>query len=207
MAGGWRHTIVVDGDLSDWWVADEGFETSQGTNYLTWDESYLYIGIQHPDTTKHQHNNWLFLHLGDGVEGSQAGTMWEMQAFVPPFAATKMLITEVGGGSDRLRSYEPPPIETVYDWLGTEGSVVAQQDANEALELAIPLSVVGATDRVELLLHLMDEAHPGAPGGLWCYASTPSQGTGDGDCRDSAFAAWLSFDLASPLSPVQQAGP
>ena len=39
------HTIIVDGDLSDW-SADEMMETDAGGGvYITWDEENLYLGI------------------------------------------------------------------------------------------------------------------------------------------------------------------
>jgi hypothetical protein len=190
--GPWRHTIVVDGDLSDWSTSDEGFATPDGTNFITWDDTHLYIGVHHPDTARHESNNWLFLHVGNGGDGSRLGLSWESQLFTPPFDAKAIVITEVGMGSD----------STTYDWLGTDGSEVAQQDTNEALELAIPLAMIGATEHLDLLMHLMDEAHPSLGGGLWCYAPTPAEAFTDGDCLGVESGVWLSIDLTASLPPT-----
>ena len=200
--GAWRHTITVDGDLSEWSTVDEGFPTQGGTNFVTWDETMLYI--EHPDTTRHENNNWLFIHVGNGGEGSRRGHTWELQKLAPPFDATTLVATEAGGGSDWLRTFAPPPATRVDDWLGTEGSAVAQDDAHEALELAIPLAAVGATEHVDLLLHLMDENHPREGSDLWCYATTPAAAFTDDYCRTAEFTAWLSIDLGSSLPPTAQ---
>src|SRR5688572_11126498 len=69
--GPYRHTITVDGNVSDF-TGSETFATSGGTTYLAWDDEALYVGVRHPDVGASA-EHWVVVTIGNGGAGASSG--------------------------------------------------------------------------------------------------------------------------------------
>ena len=200
-AGPWRHTIVVDGDRTDFDVADECFATSAplGTVCVTWDETHLFLAIDHPDIQTGTFAHWMQIVLGDGddVGGTQSMGLGSQRAEILPFAWDSLLYRSADGLNDGLLratvSYPATP-----GFLGTLGSSAAT--LGTVLELGLPFDQIEIEDTLDLVTWQLYGASPFESS----YAALPAGAFVDGS-YDPNPSLYLHFDLDGTLSPVDGA--
>lgn len=197
---GWADPVTVDGDISDWSAADAGFSTTSGTgtNYVTWDEEYLYIATAHPDVAFGGSLHWFTAHIGTAVSGTTTGTTLGSQTPTLPAPVTHQLRWKADNSYHDLAVWDGAMWAITPWWLGMDGSFYAESDMNQVLEIAIPWGAIG--DPAVATVHLA-WVYEGA-GFESTYAGSPATSFVDG--YDPDFGAMLVVDRRSSASPVVQ---
>ncbi len=193
----YAHTILVDGDGFEW-TNDEAFDTTSGIGqtWVSWDATHLYVGLQHPDVQFGGDLHWSVIYLASGPGGTTGGIAHNTQVPTLPFPATHAIRRKADGSYDGMLMWDGYGWSETGYWLGTDGSAAAE--GGELLELAIPRSLLGGANRVQMHTSFVYEG-----GGFEStYAGTPADSFADG--YDPDFGSFLDFDLTSPLSPVAQ---
>ncbi len=195
----YSYDIAVDGDLSDWDAGQHFFEPSggRGAGYVSWNDTHLFIGMEQADIATGGGLHWEVLYLGSDQPGTTVGLTHATQQPALPFEASVAVRRKADGSYDSLETWDGQAWVGVPYWLGTEGSEVAE--AGEALELALPLDLLGGATSVELVFMHLYEGVPYES----TYSVVPSDAFLDGYDPDVATA--LFFDLTSPDAPVDQA--
>ncbi|MCB9683093.1 MAG: hypothetical protein H6733_16635 [Alphaproteobacteria bacterium] len=194
----WSHTIAVDGDLSDW-VPGERFATSAGAGtdaWLTWDASNLYVGLHHGDVASGGALHWLVITVGDGGPGAGVGTILGTQQPALPFPATHVVRWKLDDSYGDLRTWDGTQWVGTDGWLGTQGSAVAESNANAAVELRLPFTALGITDTALVHVNLVYEGE----GFETSYAAAPSTSFADGS-YDPDYGAFFELTPGSFGAP------
>src|SRR5687767_5737334 len=129
-ADGYRHTIVVDGDVSDF-TASETFPTSAGgTTFLAWDDDALYVGVRHPDVGASA-LHWVVVTVGNGDPGASEGPTHGTQAPALPFAATRVVRWKADDSYDSLLVWNGAGFDETAGFLGSAGSAYASDSGRD----------------------------------------------------------------------------
>ncbi|MEQ1506305.1 MAG: hypothetical protein ABMB14_29000 [Myxococcota bacterium] len=191
--GPYRHTIVVDGDLSDF-TADESFPTTGGTTYVSWDATNLYVGVRHGDIGASP-EHWVVVTLGDGLPGARVGIAHGTQEPALAFDATHAVRWKADDSYDSLLAWNGAAWVETPSWLGTSGSAKASNLGADTSEVAIPFAALGVTGPFLVHVNLVYEG----AGFESSYAPTPASSFVDG--YDPDYGAWFAFDLGSDVPP------
>lgn len=151
----YRHTINLDG--IDDFTAGETFQTTSATftARIAWDDVNLYIGYAGPDLAKNTSDapqKWLFIYLDTIMGGQPMSELYNTQraTFPAPFAADFYVRYKVNG---TLTSLEQ---DVAGDWMtASPAPQVAQMGT--FVELAIPLSAIGAGTSLSLVTYMINE--------------------------------------------------
>lgn len=184
------HTIAIDG--IDDWNGDESFASSTAghTDYVAWDEQYVYLGVRSPDVAGGNGSVWVVVYFG-GANGSSDGVLYNTQQPTLPFEARWHLRWR----ADNLYT---DAVEFDGDaWAGTAweigpGDVYAN---GELLELRVARSTLGDPTQLELHLGLLREQNLDEASWAACPASSYADG------YDPDYTAWWSFDLTGSVVP------
>jgi hypothetical protein len=148
----WSHTILVDGDPSDWFPTETLLTSTGGSTALrvTWDATYLYIATTQADVATGGPNHWFVVYLGDDATGPTSGLLFNTQqpAFQRPMRyairrkadATYDSFHDASGGAWD---------GGVAAWLSTSGALAAE--SGDTLELALPWGALDLPDRFTLI--------------------------------------------------------
>lgn len=140
-ADAWSHTITVDGDVSDF-LTEEGFATTGGTTSITWNETALYVGIDHTDVAAGSAAHWVQIYVGNGTGGT-SGVQYNTQQPDLSAAMSHVVRWKADDSFNSLMTWSG------QDWVdnpglfGTGGSAWAE---GSAVEFAIPFGMLGVTD-------------------------------------------------------------
>lgn len=185
----YSHTIVIDG-VNDF-TADETFTTSSSptyTGYVSWDASYVYLGMSGTDVGSNNGSFWVLAYFGVGLGGTMTGQAYGAQSPTLPFLAKYHLRWKADNTYTNARTFDG--VNWVEAGWNFTGDVV--QNGN-FVELRVPRSDLANPNNVELTLGMINEP------GVWTYAGVPATSYTDGADRD--FAHHFAFDLTSDAVP------
>lgn len=191
----WRHTIVIDGDPSDF-LPEETFATSSGTVGLTWDDTHLYIGVNHPDVSGGGPEHWVLVYLGDGATGTTSGVQFNTQQPALPTPFTHLLRWKADGSWSSWMTWDGGTWQDTPSWLGTAGSSYAEDEGLGTVEFAVPLAAFGGAGSIAVHLGWVYEGS----GYESSYAPVPADSFVDG--YDPDYTAWYAFDPAASDPPA-----
>lgn len=191
----YRHAIALDG-LDDF-ATDEQFATTS-TSFgarITWDDKYLYVGYSGPDlatTTGDANTKWLFVYLDTIAGGAAQSELYNTQRAMFPggFTADYYARYKADGTFATLERY------TGGAWSSTAPAPATAQ-ADTFLELAIPLSAIGAGTQLGIVTYMINEKSL-AEG---TYAGLYATNFIDGYSANMPLTAYLEADLASARVP------
>jgi hypothetical protein len=188
----YRHTITVDGELTDWVdVATpdgERFVTTSGayTAYLTWDVTNLYVAMQGADVALTDSSRYLLVYVG-GASGTTTGNVYGPQTPGLPAALNAQYLlewqaTSVANGVVTSYAYAPST------WgAGAWTGEVAR--ATDVVELRIPFADIGTpTTSLRVSLAMINNTTSAE----WTFAGVP---TGSfTDAKDADWAKYFDFN-------------
>ncbi|MDP8256547.1 MAG: hypothetical protein P9M14_12425 [Candidatus Alcyoniella australis] len=184
----YSHTIVIDGNND--FTADETFAstTVDFSGYFSWDDSYLYYGMDGADIGGGSSDKWLLLYIG-GSPGATTGVLYNTQQPTLPFSAAYHVRWKADGSYANAQQFDGW-VDAVWDFTGD-----VFQSGN-FIELRVPLADIGSPTQVDVLLCMVNEQSMSE----WTYAGVPDTIFSDG--FDPDYAHWLRFDLGASQSPA-----
>jgi len=193
----YRHTINIDG--VDDFTAGETFMTTSATfsAKLAWDDVNLYVGYSGPDlatNTSDANQKWLFVYLDTIAGGQTQSEMYNTQraAFPTGFAADFYARYKVNGNLTSLEQ------DVAGDWM-TASPAPQTAQAGTYVELAIPLSAIGAGTSLALVTYMINEKNL-AEGS---YAGLFMDNFVDGYAASLAITKTYSVDFTSARMPAE----
>ncbi|MHC4623685.1 MAG: putative metal-binding motif-containing protein [Planctomycetota bacterium] len=183
----YSHTIIIDG-VTDF-TADEAFATSSAgyTGYISWDSSYLYIGMDGPDVGGGSPTRWVLVYIS-GPIGTTRGLIYNTQRPTLAFGAGHHIQWKAYDGWVRKLDYNG----SSWDDAGWPGDTYMNA---QYLEMRVPLTSIGSPDSVRIHLNMISEAVMLERS----YAAVPSTSFMDG--YDPDYTKYYEFDLSSPAVP------
>ncbi|MGC6515746.1 MAG: MopE-related protein, partial [Myxococcota bacterium] len=198
VAAGWSSGITVDGYATDW-IGDIQFATSAGGDTrtaITWDDTNLYIGVEHPDVATGGAQHWVVAYIGNGDAGSTTGLLFNTQEPGLPFEATHAMRWKADDSYNGFATWDGAGWQEAANWLGTNGSEKAERNDESVAEFAIPLSEIGDPSTLSIVVHWVYEG----AGFETSYAATPSFLYADAS-YDPDPAEYYAFNLAATTAP------
>lgn len=192
----YRHAIVLDG--IDDFAAGERFTTTSATYdaRIAWDNQYLYIGYAGSDlapSATDASTKWLFVYLDTTAGGETQSMLYNTQraSFPQGFAADYYVRYKCDG------TYTTLEMATGGGAWQTVTPAPSTAQAGTFVELALPLSGLGAGARVGIVTWMINEKSlvEGSYAGLYSGNFT------DGYAPDLALTKYLQADFTSPRSP------
>ena len=186
----YSHTILIDG-VKDF-TADEAFATSSGagyTGYISWDSSYLYIGMEGTDVGGGSTTKWVLVYFG-GPIGTTTGLVYNTQQPSLAFGAQYHLRWKTDGLFVNGLQYNGASWVDA-GWILT-GDVFQSE---QYVEMRVPLVDIGSPSTVRVHLNMISEASMLE----WSYSAVPSTSFIDG--YDSDYMRYFAFDLSSVAVP------
>ncbi len=184
-------TETIDGTNS--FVAGETFATSSGSYsaYISWDNTYVYVGYSGADVSSGATTKWVLLYLGDSA-GSSTGVTYNTQTptFPTGFNAKYHLRWKADNSYTNTQVYSTSWADAAWDFTGDvfrTGSYV---------EFRIPRSDIGSPTSIKLIVNMLNEQG----GGEWTYGLAPATSFTDGYGANPA--KYLSCNLNSSDAPT-----
>jgi hypothetical protein len=185
-----NHGIVIDG-INDF-TAFETFTTSSAstgyTGYVSWDDTYIYVGMEGPDINANDADRWLVVYM-DGTPGTTTGITFNNQTPQLPFNARWFYQWRTDGLFTRMSSYNGT------NWVDT-GWGGADWDKNGTFfETRFPRANLGDPATVRFHMFMLNEVD----GGEWTWGAVPIDSFPDG--FDPDFTKYFEFDFSSTTKP------
>ena len=192
------HTITVDGDPADWFAGEQFATTAGGTTrtHITWDDTMLYVGVRNPDVASGGNQHWVVVHLSGNAPFTTVGEQIGTQLPGTAMSTTHILRWKADDSYTDLGSFDGAQWSFDSDWRTTTGGAVAESNAHEFMEFAIPLAVLGNPVTAEINARWVFEG----AGFESTYAGSPSDSFVDGS-YDPDLTTWFQLDLTSPDGP------
>jgi hypothetical protein len=187
--GGYSHTILIDG-VNDFITGDEDFTTSTGgyTGYVSWDASYLYIGMNGADIGSNDPLRWLLIYLG-GSAGTTSGLIYNTQQPNLPFLARYHVCWRADNSYTNAMEWTGNWTDLGWDFTGDVSR------SGNYLEMRIPLADIGSPTSINLHICMINEA-----GGIeWTSAAVPYSSFSDG--YNPNYSKYYSFDFTLSAKP------
>ena len=184
----YRHTIAIDG-VNDF-TSVETFGTSSAFYgaFITWDSTYLYLGVQGPDIGGSSASKYLLVYLS-GSPGTMTGIQYNTQGPQLPFSAKYHLRWRTDGNSSGL-------VFNGSAWVNmSPGSEGSWYRSGSFVEWRIPLATVGNPAQFDMHVSMLSELS----GSEWSYAAVPHNSFADG--YDPDYSEYFHFDMGSPSVP------
>ena len=195
--GTWSHTITIDGNLGEWDATDEGFTTSSGgTTHVSWDDTNLYVAIDHPDVATGGTQHWFLIYMGGDNAGTTAGVTFNTQQPTLGFEATHLLAWKADGSYDKFQSWNGSIWTETGFWLGTNGS--AAFESGNVVEFQIPLSEINATTGLDITVAQVFEGS----GSESTYNAIPGLTFEPDGSYDPNWDQYYDFDLTTCEPPA-----
>ena len=186
----YSHTIVIDGvkDFTD----DEAFATSSGvgyTGYISWDSSYLYIGMEGADVAGGSTTKWVLVYVG-GPVGTTTGLMYNKQQPSLAFGAQYHLRWRTDGLFVNGQEY------IGAGWVDAGWNLTGDVfQSGQYVEMRMALADIGSPTTVRVHINMILETAMIE----WSYAAVPSTSFIDG--YDPDYTKYYEFDLSSTPAP------
>ena len=187
---GYNHTITIDG-TNDFITSDEQLTTTT-TGYLayvSWDNDYLYIGMDGTDIGVADGFSSVLVYLDDGASTTHStGRAYNTQEPALPFAASYHIRVNTSG-----------PTPTAYTTDGSSWSDASWDFTDDVelsgtfMELRVPLADIGSPDTLKLHVCMLNTSS------VWTYAGVPDGSFTDGS--DPDFTEYYDFNLLSSAAP------
>ncbi|MCB9681248.1 MAG: FG-GAP repeat protein [Alphaproteobacteria bacterium] len=201
-----HQVFSIDGDPADWNATDEGFASTGGTNYVTWDLFNLYVGVNHGDIGSGGTQHWVQILVGDGTSGTYTAPFAiGTQTATTNFPFTDVIWWKMDDGFAMVWHYDGASWSQsdsgspAADGLDGVGILHAENNANNFVEFKIPMDLIGAStfpgDGVAQALVHVNLVYEGA-GFESTYAPTPAVSHADG------YAPTFAEALLCPLQQV-----
>ena len=189
IGGPWSHTIVIDGDMSDWFAEELYPTTSGGMGAITWDVDYIYVAMNQADIATPTTSQWIVVYANTSKIGTPLGFALNTQTPDLSFPAAIGVAVKLDLTYSMLKTWN------VSSWEHTDNYLVAADVAKDAdmLEMRIPRSLLPDTPLLDIHVNLVNEAS----GGEWTYSGLPGVSFVDG--YNPSFDAHLQFDLNGPV--------
>ena len=187
-------TITIDGTSGDW-ESDEDFSTSTSgwTNYLTWDESYLYFAVSGSSIDDDDKVAFIYIDTDPnaspiGGTGSTSSISWARDHTLP-FTANYAFAYKTQSGSDyyNLRTYSS-------GWQADQTYNGSVSLGTDFLEVSIKWSDIGSPTQINVIIFVQNND------GSWTWSSAPENTISDG-AGDKTFSKWLGYNIASGVAP------
>ncbi|MCA9494625.1 MAG: lamin tail domain-containing protein, partial [Myxococcales bacterium] len=193
---------TIDGSTADWPVTTL-FTSSAGTDTrIAWDDTNLYLAVTHPAIAAGTLGVQLVVALGDGTgAGTTSGLAIGAQQPTLAFPATRTLVWAVNDSASSFATWTGAAWTQSIGWLGTSGSSYAVDTGTGTVEIAVPLSELGAGLETDLTLALVNVI--GGTSGAVVPAAAFAEGSADPDWTQGyAFHLRLdTFPITSPTVP------
>jgi hypothetical protein len=191
---GYSHTILIDGN-NDFTAASEQFNTSSmGTDvyhgYVSWDATFLYVGMDGPAIFKHDGQDWIVVYIG-GTPGGKTGIGYGAQAApgLPMDCKYHVRWKADGTYTDAQKwngtGWSPVPV----NWS------VQQASSGTYAELAISRLDFDFPAKVQVLFSMVREKQNAE----WTWAGVPAAGLADN--INASYTKYFEFDFASTAAP------
>ena len=184
-------TEAIDGTNN--FVAGETFATSSGgyNTYITWDNTYVYIGYSGADVNAGASTKWVLLYIGDSA-GSSTGITYNTQTptFPTGFNAKYHIRWKADNTYTNAQVYSTSWADAAWDFTGDvfrTGSYV---------EFRIPRTDIGSPSTLKVTANMINEQG----GGEWTYGMAPGTGFTDGYAANPA--KFFSCNLNSSDAPT-----
>jgi len=191
---GYSHTITIDG-VNDFSASDEQLTTTSGGSgylaYVTWDSTYLYIGMDGADIGVTDGSRFVLVYLDGGASTTYStGRAYGTQQPDLPFGASYHIVVDTSGSATAAHSTDGASwTDESWSFAGDVASI------GTFMEMRIPLADTGIFDVFALHVSMVNTTG----GSEWTYAGTPSDSFTDGD--DPDYTKYYSFDLLSSGAP------
>jgi hypothetical protein len=172
----YQHTLTIDG-TNDFHATDEMFATSSTgyKGYVTWDATYLYVGMSGPDLSSGSSTKFLTVYLGGAAPTTTTGVDYSGQQPTLPFGAKYHLRWKFNNQYTNAMFWDGTAwVDAGWDFTGDvyqEGTYV---------EIRIPFADIGSPTTVPFHMAIVDEA----AGTSKTYAGVPSSSFTDGPDPD-----------------------
>ena len=205
------HTITVDGNLSDWNLSEERFNTSSSGYYawFTWDENNLYLAYQGSDIgSGASDTKWVLVYIDTDPQidptqgtGTRQAQTYNTQNWTLPFTANYHLRWKTNDSYINMGRWTGSSWDygtgTGY-WTGTKN----RNSTDGIVEISIPRANLGNPTSIYILAYMINEQALSE----WTYASWPDNSLDGGDGYKSSgnFSHWYGYILT--LGQVPNAG-
>ncbi|MFO0611852.1 MAG: hypothetical protein U0414_04640 [Polyangiaceae bacterium] len=181
----YEHTITIDG-IDDFAALEKPATSSVDyTARVTWDATYLYVGMNGPDVSSNSATRWLLVYLS-GTGGTTTGVAYNNQAPTLPFGAKWHVRWRTNNTFTNALSFDGTSwVDAGWDFAGD-----VFQSGN-FVELRIPRADVGDPGTVDVHVSMINEVS----GGEFTFAGLPKTSFTDG--FDPNYAHFFRYDFAA----------
>lgn len=185
----YTHAIAIDG--TDDFAAEEKPPTSSidYTARITWDDTYLYVGMKGPDVASGSSTKWLLVYLS-GAGGTTTGVTYNTQSPTLAFPARWHFRWRADNGYTNALMWNGAQwADAMLDFTGD----VFQ--SGDFVEMRIPRAEIGSPATIGVHLSMINEVG----GGEFTYAGLPK--TSFMDAVDPNYTHWFQYDFAACDAP------
>ncbi|HMV65717.1 MAG TPA: MopE-related protein, partial [Myxococcota bacterium] len=147
--GGWSLPLRVDGHRDDW-KPEIMRETSTAglTDAVTWDPRNLYLGVSGNDVRTGGTNHAFVAYFGDGKNGGARVGLSLVGSPTLPFSADYAVVWVADGSLQAWARWTGTTWSVVPSGLAAQGVVVAENNAEQTMEMSIPWASLGDPDEL-----------------------------------------------------------
>jgi hypothetical protein len=197
-AGGWSHTIAVDGDPADWYLEETLPADSGATLWVTWNSSDIYVAYRHLDVRTGGPQHWVVLTLGGDAGGANYGAILGTQTPSVPFGASTILRFKADASYHDLQLWDGGAWMTIPEpFGGLPNDYLAERNDLGVIEARFDRFLVGALTTLDVHANMVFEA----PGFESSWGASPPGSFPQGS-YDPNYTKWWSFDLSGTPADV-----
>lgn len=194
------NTINIDGTND--FVSDESFSGTSGSQwFFTWDDSFLYIGLDATDVGSNNGNIFMTLYIDtdpteplNGGDGSTSGVTYNTQNPNLPFAADYHLRWKADGTYTNILDYNNFTASWTDDNTGNNNFGLTWARSGTYVEFAIPLAQIGNPHGIHVSAAMINEAG----GGEFTFFMFPDSNV---QGYDANFTDFWALNLDDGVSP------
>lgn len=156
---------------------------------MTWDDTYLYVGMKGPDVGSNSSTKWLLVYLS-GPAGTTTGVTYNTQTPTLPFGARWHVRWRADNAFTNAMTFNGSTwTDAAWNFAGD----VFQ--TGDFIEMRIPLTDIGSPTTVDVHLSMINEVG----GGEFTYAGLPKASFMDS--VDPNYGQYFEYDLAGCDAP------
>ena len=196
-AGGYRHSIMIDG-VNDFDAARDRLDTTTAgySAYLSWDDAALYFGVDGADIAGGSASKWVLVYLD--TNGSASGTAVGQRYRTQTPALPPGLIADfyLRWRTDNLLTSVQRWDTTSSTWVDTTIAATTFQSGT-FVETRIALADLGSPRAIGVAALMINEADLAE----YAYAGMPADTFGDGYYASIPMTRWVSADRSLATNP------